>query len=170
MTLKDVLEAAEKKRRLCREKQWTFTVNGKERTSKSQAEHLIKWLERFKFVGDIAANADPLHFGLPWAGLRLLLEVCLHGTLHESLSDINQMACSDRRQMQALLSGLDIALYTSNRLAVYTAHLEQVPHGPARENFKSRLVILYADILTFLAQAISTYQTSVAFRTLSILW
>jgi len=26
-------------------------------------------------VGDVASNVDPMYVGLPWAGIRLLLEV-----------------------------------------------------------------------------------------------
>jgi hypothetical protein len=35
----------------------------------------VKWLDRFKQVGDVASNADPVHVGLPWAGIRVLLDV-----------------------------------------------------------------------------------------------
>jgi len=42
---------------------------------REKADNLVNWLNRFKQVGDIMANADPLHAGLPWAGIRLLLEV-----------------------------------------------------------------------------------------------
>jgi len=41
-----------------------------------EADKVMLWLDRFKQVGDIAVNADPIHAGLPWAGIRLLLEVC----------------------------------------------------------------------------------------------
>jgi hypothetical protein len=43
-----------------------------------EADKVILWLDRFKQVGDIAVNADQIHAGLPWAGIRLLLEVCGH--------------------------------------------------------------------------------------------
>jgi ankyrin repeat domain-containing protein 50 len=35
----------------------------------------VKWLDRFKQAGDVASNADPVHLGFPWAGIRVLLEV-----------------------------------------------------------------------------------------------
>jgi ankyrin repeat domain-containing protein 50 len=40
-----------------------------------EADKVLLWLDRFKSMGDIAVNADPIHTGLPWAGIRLLLEV-----------------------------------------------------------------------------------------------
>lgn len=37
----------------------------------------MKGLDRFKQVGDVASNADPVHVGLSWARIRLLLEVSI---------------------------------------------------------------------------------------------
>jgi hypothetical protein len=36
----------------------------------------LAWLDKFKQVGDVAVNFDPHHAALPWAGVRLMLEVC----------------------------------------------------------------------------------------------
>lgn len=75
MALDDALRAAKQKQRCCNKKKWTLTFGGRTITLKDEAEKIIGWLDRFKAVGDIAANADPVHVGLPWAGIRLLLEV-----------------------------------------------------------------------------------------------
>ena len=42
---------------------------------RDEADAVILWLDRLKKVGDIAVNVDPMHAGLPWAGIRLLLGV-----------------------------------------------------------------------------------------------
>ena len=42
---------------------------------KGEADKVVGWLNRFTAVGDVVANVDPVHMGLPWAGIRLLLEV-----------------------------------------------------------------------------------------------
>lgn len=39
------------------------------------ADRICGWLEKFKQIGDIAVQVDPLHAGLPWAGVRLILQV-----------------------------------------------------------------------------------------------
>lgn len=44
-------------------------------TLREEADKVLLWLDRLKQVGDITVNADPIHAGLPWAGIRLLLEV-----------------------------------------------------------------------------------------------
>jgi len=40
------------------------------------AEKIISWLNKFKEVGDTIVQFDPVHAALPWAGFRLLLQVC----------------------------------------------------------------------------------------------
>lgn len=75
VALDDAWTAAKEKQRCCIEKRWTFTFGGRSIILKDEAEKIVRWLDRFKAVGDIAANADPVHTGLPWAGIRLLLEV-----------------------------------------------------------------------------------------------
>ena len=39
---------------------------------------VVKWLQRFKKIGDIVVQYDPVHAALPWAGVRFLLEVSYH--------------------------------------------------------------------------------------------
>jgi hypothetical protein len=73
-------EAAEAKRKVCESKRWTFTVGSHTLNLQDEADKVILWLDRFKQVGDVAANADPVQAGLPWAGVRLLLEVCSFGS------------------------------------------------------------------------------------------
>lgn len=75
LAIGQAIAAAEVKRQACLDKRWTFSVAGRKLVLREEAEKTIGWLDRFKAVGDIAANVDPVHFGLPWAGVRLLLEV-----------------------------------------------------------------------------------------------
>lgn len=66
-TIKAAYDAATRQRQVCEAKVWS----GSEKANK-----VILWLDRFKTTVDVVANADPIHVGLPWAGMRLLLEVC----------------------------------------------------------------------------------------------
>jgi len=75
--LSTVYTACKEKREFCEKKSLTFTFRGRTVKLREEADKLILWLDKFKQVGDIAANADPIHAGLPWAGIRLLLEVCI---------------------------------------------------------------------------------------------
>ena len=73
--LEEALNAAQEKQKVCVSKRWTFMVGKHNMRLCDEADKVILWLDRFKQVGDIAVNADPIHAGLPWAGIRLLLEV-----------------------------------------------------------------------------------------------
>lgn len=75
LALEQALVAAKAKQQHCIEKRWTFTVTGRTIAVKEKADKVVGWLNRFTAVGDIVANVDPVHVGLPWAGIRLLLEV-----------------------------------------------------------------------------------------------
>ena len=78
LALEQALVAAKEKKRCCIEKRWTFTFTGRTVDMKEEADKVVGWLDRFKAVGDIVANVDPMHVGLPWAGIRLLLKVKLY--------------------------------------------------------------------------------------------
>jgi hypothetical protein len=72
--LGDIFKAAQEKQKICYDKRWTFTVRGRTVRLLEEADKVVLWLDRFKQVGDIV-NASPIHTSLPWAGIRLLLEV-----------------------------------------------------------------------------------------------
>jgi hypothetical protein len=65
LALKQALDAAKERQRYCTEKRWTFTFNGRSFILKEEANKVVRWLNRFKDVGDIAASVDPVHAGLP---------------------------------------------------------------------------------------------------------
>lgn len=80
LALEQALAAAKEKQRCCIEKRWTFTFTGRTVILKDKADKVVGWLNRFAAVGDVVANVDPVHVGLPWAGIRLLLEVKAHAS------------------------------------------------------------------------------------------
>jgi hypothetical protein len=41
----------------------------------SKFEKFLNWMDRFKEIGDIVVQFDPVHAALPWAAVRLLLKV-----------------------------------------------------------------------------------------------
>nr|POF14168.1 hypothetical protein CFP56_03192 [Quercus suber] len=71
-TIQAAYNAAEKQKNACKEKRWPGS---------DKADKVLRWLDRFKSVGDVIANVDPVHVGLPWAGIRILLEVMLAGSI-----------------------------------------------------------------------------------------
>lgn len=131
------LDAAEEKKQTCVSKRWTLTLGSRTISTRKKADKIVEYLDRFKAIGNIASGADPVHFGLPWAGVSLILQV----------------AVSEKQQMDALLGGVATALSMKQALHVYFAFFEKQLPGYAAENLESSLVELYATILGFLADA-----------------
>lgn len=67
--------AAVDRRTECEDKRWKFELNGRQIFLRDVAQKIIVWIDKFKQIGDIAVNCDPVHASLPWAGIRFLLEV-----------------------------------------------------------------------------------------------
>ena len=74
--LEAALEATRNSRERCDREKWRFEVRGKEINLRDRADKILDWVEKFKQVGDIVVQCDPVHAGLPWAGIRFLLQVC----------------------------------------------------------------------------------------------
>lgn len=69
--------AAVEKQTECENKRWKFDLYGRQIILRDVAQKIIVWINKFKEIGDIAVNFDPVHASLPWAGIRFFLEVRL---------------------------------------------------------------------------------------------
>jgi hypothetical protein len=58
-----------------RERAWKITVRGEDLVLRDVGMKILQWVDRFKEIGDIAAQLDPVHAALPWALFRFLLQV-----------------------------------------------------------------------------------------------
>ena len=59
-------------------KRWRFHRPGSGQTVilRDLFSKIVVWINRFKEIGDIVVQYDPVHAALPWAGVRFLLQVC----------------------------------------------------------------------------------------------
>jgi hypothetical protein len=73
-----VLGCAKELQQRCRNKRWSWNYKGRQVYIFDQVDKVVQLLNKFKAVGDVVANVDPVHVGLPWAGIRAILEVCIH--------------------------------------------------------------------------------------------
>jgi hypothetical protein len=74
--LNDLLGVVEEKKRLCTDKLWKYKKrDGEVVILRDSLEKVVKWVNKFKEVGDAAVQYDPSHAALPWAGVRLFLQV-----------------------------------------------------------------------------------------------
>lgn len=75
--LSDLHEVTVKSREECVKKRWRYTrKSGESVILVDLFGKIIKWIDLFKQVGDIAVQCDTAHAALPWAGIRFLLQVC----------------------------------------------------------------------------------------------
>ena len=42
-----------------------------------QMNKVVQLLDKSKAMGDVIADVDSVHIGLPWAGIRAVLEACV---------------------------------------------------------------------------------------------
>lgn len=73
--IQSMLDSAKQKKGECDRRRWVIRVNGRGIILRDLAEKIVVWVNKFKEVGDIAANVDPVHAALPWAAVRFLLQV-----------------------------------------------------------------------------------------------
>ncbi len=57
------------------EERLKFMFGGRQIILRDVVEKIIASVNRFKQIGDIVVNFDPIHLALPWAGFRFLLTV-----------------------------------------------------------------------------------------------
>ena len=74
--LSDLHEVTEKSREECVKRRWRYTrKSGESVILVDLFGKIVKWIDLFKQVADIAIQYDPAHAALPWAGIRFLLQV-----------------------------------------------------------------------------------------------
>ena len=76
MALDATYRAAENKRKDYENKAFFWTVRGRKIELRVLANNVVKFMDKFKDLGDLLSSLDPIHAGLPWAGIKILLEVC----------------------------------------------------------------------------------------------
>ena len=74
--LSDLRDETEKARLQCIARRWKYTKKtGETVILRDLLDKVLKWVDLFKQVGDVAVSFDPTHAALPWAGVRFLLQV-----------------------------------------------------------------------------------------------
>ncbi|KAL9084821.1 MAG: hypothetical protein Q9165_007889 [Trypethelium subeluteriae] len=59
---------------------------------------IVRWTQKFMTIGDILAQIDPIHIGLPWAGIRAILIVSVHSQnvqveVLEGIAELSKLIC-----------------------------------------------------------------------------
>ena len=72
----------EDKVKVMEETQWKFQFGEKSIKVSEQVKKIVDAIIVFKDLGSSIASMNPVHAGIPWAGVCILLPVCLH-SLHQ---------------------------------------------------------------------------------------
>ena len=121
----------------CIRKRWTYTrSNGQEVKLWDVLDKIMKWVNRFKGIGDIAIQYDPGHAALPWAAIRFILQA--------SVSSVETFG--------HMLEGVELS---SRIIAIYAEVERACLKGISRlkTQLADALVKLYAAVLAFLSRA-----------------
>ena len=108
---------------------------------------------------------DPAHAALPWAGCRLLLQVCQEFGLSlpplTVVITVNQIAVNDSETYGAITEGVQIV----SRLVTQYAKVEELYlHGVSvqRDQLEQSITELYVSILIYLLRAREYYNRPTA--------
>ncbi|KFY32484.1 hypothetical protein V493_00153, partial [Pseudogymnoascus sp. VKM F-4281 (FW-2241)] len=135
--LSDLLTLTEKSRQECINKRWRYTrKSGETVIFRDLLGKIVKSLDLFKQVGDVAVQYDPVHAALPWAGIRLLL----------------QIAVNDHATYATFIEGAALMAEMICRYAVFE-DLYLRSTSLATDELKRALVQLYAAIMIYLSKA-----------------
>ena len=133
--------------------QWKISLGKIEvDTLRKQIEHIVNVIKVVKDLGSSIAGIDPLHAGLPWAGVCLLLT----------------LITSDSDQHAAVIKGLDHITSTIPRYSAFETSIQKGEHSPeAAKDVQDQLIHLYSLILKYQANSVcffgrKTFKRSVA--------
>ena len=131
----EISQLIEQHRNTMENKQWSlpFKVRGREVKIRKQLDNVWRVLQIFNTVGNTLASVDPVHAGIPWAGVSFIIQ----GALNDSAQNI------------AAMEGLSqISLIVDRYLWMETIYLGDQDRS-RHEDFEKHLVDLYAAILKY---------------------
>ena len=162
ISIEDVQAAVQNKLDECTRKRWKYIrSDGKKVVLWDVLTKIMKWINKFKEVGDVAIQCDAGHAAIPWAAIRFMLQA--------SVSSVETFG--------HMLEGVELS---SKIIAIY-AEVERTclkGQSKLKTQLADALVKMYAGVLAFLFRArryfgqssgkralkgaFQSYQTSVA--------
>ena len=92
--LAELLADAERFKQRSIESRWKYTrKSGETVIIRDVFKKIVRWVEVFQQVGDVAVQYDPSHAALPWAGIRFILQVCKITLFREEVAEVSADRC-----------------------------------------------------------------------------
>jgi hypothetical protein len=73
--LSDLVKLGEAKRLLAEKRAWKLEFAGRRIAVKDLTVKLVTWVRSFQGIGDTLVSIDPVHAALPWAAVKLVIQV-----------------------------------------------------------------------------------------------
>ncbi|KAF8535526.1 hypothetical protein BDD12DRAFT_855021 [Trichophaea hybrida] len=122
------------------EQSWQFNFRGENIVMRDVGRKILHWVDKFKEIGDIIIQYDPVHLALPWAAFRVLLKVCK----------------SKQETTDAILVGLEKIACLIDRCTIYELlYIDKPVEASSSRNLEKSIIRLYTAILRFLTEAIN---------------
>ncbi|KAM0550838.1 hypothetical protein ACHAPJ_008701 [Fusarium lateritium] len=142
--LEVLLYEAHTQRELCIRKQWRIKKkSGDIIILRDVFEKIIQCVDKFKMLGNAAAEFAPGYASVPWAAIKMLL----------------QTSINDTTAFAAMIDGVEEVTSTIARCAIFEA-VYMKDTTSATDHLKASLVSLYAAILNFLGISCTYFSTS----------
>ncbi len=123
---------------------WRFETRHGEIDIREKFGKIVSWVQKFIEIGDVAVNYDPGHAALPWAALRLVLQVMVNNTT----------------RAVKFVEGLEqVAFYIYDSTVRENLYLTAEPSEDGND-LKNHILALYTIILRFLLQARLFFEAS----------
>ncbi|KAF5624688.1 ankyrin repeat-containing protein [Fusarium tjaetaba] len=155
-TFADLRDSITKKQKISQEKSWKVTFGGRRIVLRDVLAKMVTWLDSFKAIGDLVSQADPVHAGLPWLAIKIVLSVLT----------------TDQEQMGLIVIGMEQVVCLIARCRIYhQLYLEDVVQTSkvqhqAISRLSNAMARLYAKMTSFLAYYIRLLDLNGATRTL----
>lgn len=142
-------DEAEKGRRECLRSRLKFKrPNGEVVIVRDVLEKIVRWVDRFKQIGDTAVQYNPEVAALPWAAVRFVL----------------QSAVSEIQYFGSVITDLEVITRLITRQTEFERQLSVQANSGFNDALSEARVGLYAEILTHLSRFLKFFGESTAVR------
>lgn len=140
----DIAKQAEEKHAA---KQFKLKWGDKEIDVQEKARGFVSWLNKFKEIGDIVMQYDPVHAALPWAGVRFIL----------------MLVIGHHEKLEAAIVAMERIAILIGRCTIYEQlylHSNDIPDiaEKATEDLRTAMLTLYTAILQALSRLLAVFQ------------
>ncbi|GKU08491.1 hypothetical protein FLAG1_11389 [Fusarium langsethiae] len=152
----DLQDLVIKKQKAWEEKAWKITFRGRRIVLRDVLAKIASWLGSFKTIGDLVSQIDPVHAGIPWSAIKLVLSAIT----------------ADNEQMGLVIIGMEQVICIIARCSIYhQLYLENVvktteKQAQATRQLSNAMARLYAKVFSFLASYIRLLDRNGAVRVL----